>query len=206
MSVLLFLRTMLVDAIRDPQVRLLPMRVQYLMEKRQIHWEEAVEQLQKDPRFTQSSLPRNQQVHIFHSHVEQLRTKHRAALHTLFESYASSLAVPFSDLPLTSLLGSAPSTKMGLRADSLKHEFEVWQRERSTKAKTAFDEMLHENAFVEFWGRLGKIGGEGVEGGVKADDEDLPEDEGEGGGGRVDMKVLAKSVDLREMEKVLKVR
>lgn len=63
--------------------------------------------------------------------------------------------------------------------------------------------MLAENSFVEFWGRLGKLGGEGVDGGVKADD--LGEDEGEGGGGKVDMKALAKKVDLEEMEKVLRV-
>lgn len=65
--------------------------------------------------------------------------------------------------------------------------------------------MLHENSFVDFWGRLGKIGGEGVEGGVKRDDNG-DEDEGEAGGGNVDMKKLAKSVDITEMEKVLKVR
>lgn len=65
--------------------------------------------------------------------------------------------------------------------------------------------MLQENSFVEFWGRLGKIGGEGVEGGVKRDD-DGDEDAGEGGGGNVDMKKLAKSVDITEMVKVLKVR
>jgi hypothetical protein len=35
--------------------------------------------------------------------------------------------------------------------------------------------------------------------------EDLGEDEGEGGGGKVDMKALAKNVDLKEMERVLKV-
>lgn len=33
----------------------------------------------------------------------------------------------------------------------------------------------------------------------------MEDDEGEGGGGRVDMKVLAKNVDVQEMEKVLKV-
>lgn len=42
-----------------------------------------------------------------------------------------------------------------------------------------------------------------VDGGVKADETE--EDEGEGGGGKVDMKVLAKNVDVTEMEKVLKV-
>lgn len=69
--------------------------------------------------------------------------------------------------------------------------------------RRAFDAMLVENAFVEFWGRLGKIGGEGVDGGVAADD--IGEEEGEGGGGKVDMKALAKNVDLKEMERVLKV-
>lgn len=61
--------------------------------------------------------------------------------------------------------------------------------------------MLRENAFVEFWGRLGKIGGRGVDDGIKADD--LGED---ADGDRVDMKELAKHVDLKEMVKVLKVR
>ncbi|KAI0322431.1 hypothetical protein OF83DRAFT_1093237, partial [Amylostereum chailletii] len=78
-----------------------------------------------------------------------------------------------------------------------------WQRERAHDARQAFDEMLRENSFVEFWGKLGKIGGEGVDGGVKRDDT-IGEDDGEAGGGNVDMKVLAQSVDLRDMEKVLK--
>jgi heat shock protein 90kDa beta len=94
--------------------------------------------------------------------------------------------------------------KLGLDIDSLESEFEAWQRERTTTARADFDEMLKENAFMEFWGRLGKIGGEGVDGGVQADD--LGEDEGEGGGGKVDMKALAKSVDVSDMEKVIRVR
>ena len=87
----------------------------------------------------------------------------------------------------------------------LEGEFDKWQRTRTTEARKAFDDMLQENSFVEFWGRLGKLGGEGVEGGVKRD-EDEDDDAGEGGGGNVDMKKLAKSVDITEMVKVLKVR
>jgi len=64
--------------------------------------------------------------------------------------------------------------------------------------------MLAENSFVEFWGRLGKMGGEGVHGGIKADDQG--EGVGEGGGGTVDMKALAKNIDIHDMEKVIKVR
>ena len=82
----------------------------------------------------------------------------------------------------------------------------LWKRprERTSAARAAFDEMMGENAFVEFWGRLGKIGGEGTDGYVKADE--MPEGEGEFGGGTVDMKNLARNVDVREIVKVIKVR
>ena len=96
-----------------------------------------------------------------------------------------------------------PVTKLGLDINSLEDEYTRWQRDRNREAREAFDDMLHENAFVEFWGKLNKIGGEGADGGVKRDEMD--EDEGEAGGGNVDMKALAKSVDLSDMKKVLKV-
>jgi heat shock protein beta len=124
-------------------------------------------------------------------------------LYTLFASYTPTLATSFSTLPLSSLLVSLPVTKLGFDIKVLESEFDKWQRERTHEARKAFDEMLVENSFVEFWGRLGKLGGEGVDGGVKADE--IGDDEGEGGGGKVDMKVLAKSVDVGDMEKVLKV-
>ncbi|KAF9055246.1 HSP90-domain-containing protein [Hymenopellis radicata] len=179
-------KTLLTDAIREPQLT----------------WEDALPQLQTDPRFTNSILPLNQQLHLFHSHVSHLRERHIKGLYALFESYAPTLASKFDSLPLDSLLSSLPATKLGYDSRNVQQDFEKWQRERTTNARTAFDEMLTENAFVEFWGRLGKIGGEGVDGGVKADD--LGEGEGEGGGGTVDMKALAKNVDVGEMEKVLK--
>lgn len=87
----------------------------------------------------------------------------------------------------------------------MEDEFEGWQRERTREARVQFGEMLRENSFVQFWAGLGKMGGEGVEGGVKRDETGVGEDEGEAGGGNVDMKALAKSVDIREIEKVLKV-
>ncbi|KAF5370090.1 hypothetical protein D9758_001067 [Tetrapyrgos nigripes] len=163
-------KTLLTDAIRDPQ----------------ISWDAALPQLKTDPRFLNSPLP------------------HLSNLHALFESHAPSLATTFESLPLSSLLSALPVTKLGFDSDALESEFEKWQRERTQKARTAFDEMLSENSFVEFWGRLRKIGGEGVDGGVKADEEGLAEDEGEFSGGKVDMKSLAKSVDIQEMVKVLK--
>jgi heat shock protein beta len=169
----------------------------------QITWDAALPQLKTDPRLRNSPLPLNQQLHLFHAHVGHIRSKHINSLHALFESHAPSLAKTFDGLPLSSLLSSVPVTKLGFDVETLDHEFEKWQRERTHESRRAFDEMLTENSFVEFWGRLGKIGGEGVDGGVKADE--MEEDEGEGGGGKVDMKALAKNVDVGEVEKVLKV-
>ncbi|KXN90242.1 Endoplasmin [Leucoagaricus sp. SymC.cos] len=179
-------RSMLVDAIRDPQTT----------------WDDALPQLKIDPRFRNSPLLPNQQLRLFHSHVAYLRQKHMTNLQGLFQSYSPLLATSFNELPLDSLSKSLPVTKLGFGIHELEREYNKWQRERTTAARAAFDEMLTENSFVEFWGRLSKIGGDGVDGGVKADD--MGEDEGEGGGGKVDMKVLAKKIDLAEMDKVLR--
>lgn len=179
-------RTLLTDAIRDPQLT----------------WHAACQELQADPRFIHSVLSGDQQLRIFHAHMNQLRAKHLSNLHALFESHTPSLATVFSMLPVESLSRASPVTKLGLDVVDLEGEFEKWQRERTHEARKAFDDMLSENAFVDFWGRLGKLGGEGIDGGVKADD--LGEDEGEGFGGTVDMKALAKNVDLDDIVKVLK--
>lgn len=156
-------------------------------------------QLKIDPRFTNSQLPLNQQLHLFHAHTDQLKDKHLGNLYSLFLSHAPSLATPFTSLPVSSILSSLPATKLEYDIGKLEEVYQRWQRERTQDARRAFDEMLNENAFVEFWGRLGKIGGRGIDESIKADDigEDAEEN--------VDMKVLAKTVDLKEMVKVLKV-
>ncbi|TRM67559.1 hypothetical protein BD626DRAFT_479148 [Schizophyllum amplum] len=179
-------KVLLVDAIRDPQAT----------------WESSLLELQKDPRFTASPLPPNQQLHLFHAHMKHLRDRHYGSMHALFAAHAPSLATTFADLPVSMLAAAPPVTKLGLSLDALQDEFEKWQRERTNAARAAFDEMMGENAFVEFWGRLGKIGGESVNGYVKADD--MPEGEGEFGGGTVDMKSLAKNVDVQEIVRVIK--
>ncbi|KAJ7068255.1 Hsp90 protein-domain-containing protein [Mycena amicta] len=181
-------KTMLVDAVRDPQVT----------------WQAVVPLLAADPRFQHSRLPQVVQIGLFQAHIDHLRGRHMASLHALFEANAPKLNTTFDSLPLESLLAALPVTKLGLDVRSLEREFERWQRERATECRKAFDEMLAENSFVEFWGKLRKIGGQGVDGGVKADDEGKAEDEGEAGGGKIDMKKLASQVDVQEIEKVLK--
>ncbi|CAA7259746.1 unnamed protein product [Cyclocybe aegerita] len=176
--------TLLTDAIREPQMT----------------WEKAQPQLKTDPRFTNSPLPLNRQVHLFHEHIDRLRGKQIHSLHALFETHAPSLATNFNSLPLEALLSSSPVTRLDYNIDRLEDEFDKWQRERTSAARVAFDQMLSENSFVEFWGRLGKIGTEKLDGGLKIEDDDIGEGEEE----KVDMKVLAKNVDIGDMEKVLK--
>lgn len=143
-------------------------------------------------------------MHLFHTHVSHLRGKQLNNLHALFEAHAPSLATAFDSLPLETILSSASVTRLALKPEQVEAEFEKWQRERTNAARIAFDEMMSENSFVEFWGRLGKIGGQGVGDSLKLDGEDIGEagEEEE----KVDMKALAKTVDIKEMEKVLKVR
>lgn len=103
---------------------------------------------------------------------------------------------------------------------ALRQEFDKWQRERYTEARAAFDTMLSENAFVEFWGRVGKMGvvddeekqrlGKMVfsdetagSSAAAVDPEDMME-EGEGGGGKADLQALAKGVDVKEVMRVLR--
>lgn len=74
--------------------------------------------------------------------------------------------------------------------------------------------MMNENAFVQFWGGMRKAEGEGEEerrlrkggGGLGGNEEsDSEEEEGEEGGGKGDLMGMARKIDLREIEAVLKV-
>jgi hypothetical protein len=124
-----------------------------------------------------------------------------ASLYALFEANAPSLATQFDELPLQSILSSAPVVRLGFEPEQVKREFSNWQRDRTTHARKAFDEMLTENSFVEFWGRLGKMDENVLESYVKVEGDDI----GEVDDDKVDMKTLAKHINVGEMEKVLKV-
>jgi hypothetical protein len=97
----------------------------------------------------------------------------------------------------------------------LEQEFAGWQSDRYSTAREAFGAMLKENAFVEFWGRVGKMGvveaeekarlGKVVFGDEQGDNGADEMEEGEGGGGKADLKSLAKGIDVKEIERVLRV-
>ncbi|KZT41872.1 hypothetical protein SISSUDRAFT_981034 [Sistotremastrum suecicum HHB10207 ss-3] len=183
--------SLLVDAVREPLAT----------------WESELSHLNADPRFTTSRLPMNQRLHLFHQHISRLREKHLKNLHAIFSSHAPSLSTPFTALPLSSIQASLPAIKLDFqraaRRKALEDEFESWQRGRTLVARQEFNTMLAENSFLEFWGRANKMGGEGIDGGVPVDEEGGDEEEGEGGGGKADIKSLAKAIDVREVQRVL---
>lgn len=172
--------------------------------------------------------------------MQALRDRQLAALHALFEVHAPSLADKFDALPERSVRASAPATKLGMGlvdvgdddADQrsrreaedrdikaralLEDEFARWQRHRRQGAEQAFREMLSENAFVAFWGRIQKMASdkerkeqEREEEGrmhVDVDDEDLiGEDTGADGEERASLQKLAKGIHVEEIQRVLKV-
>jgi hypothetical protein len=163
-----------------------------------------VGQLKVDPRFVNSPLSHNQQVKLFHEHINHLRSKHLVALHQIFEEKAPSLASRFTALPVDEVYASPNVSRLGYDVRQLEDEFSRWQRTRNTEARQAFDEMLQENTFVEFWGRLSKMSDVKLDQGLQVANEDIGEDDEEGQN-KVDMKALAKTVDIGEMVKVLKV-
>lgn len=163
-----------------------------------------------------TNIQRNRLQHLFYAHLDHLKEKGKTSLASLFEAYAPELNIVWEDLPLDSrksLISSGPAKKLaGGEEDSsvVQHEFEKWQRERWSASRIAFDAMLHENAFIEFWGRVGKMGlQDDDEKGrlgrvVFADESGKAEGEGEGEGGTADLQSLAKSVDLKEIMRVLR--
>lgn len=175
----------------------------------QATWESALSELKTDPRFLLSALSNSQQQALFRKHISALRTKQLAALHALFAAHATGLQTRFSDLPTASIRTSFPAQKLGLdnNSDALRSEYEDWARARAIQAERDFQEMLYENAFVEFWGRVRKMQESG-DGGMKVEvnDEDLAgEERGDDDREQADLKTLARSVDVQEIERVLKV-
>ncbi|EJD38730.1 hypothetical protein AURDEDRAFT_146783 [Auricularia subglabra TFB-10046 SS5] len=156
-------------------------------------WDEALRQLESDPRFAATSnAPKRR---LFEAHVNRLREKHLRSLHALFEAHSPTLDAAY---PGESVQRSSPAEKLRFSGRDVHAEWTRWTRERQTKARAEFDEMLRENSFLEFWGRVRKLGGEGAAA-FGSDDEG----EGEEGGGTADLKALAKDIGLEAVVDVL---
>lgn len=191
---------LLVDAVRDPW----------------LPWEDAQGLLARP---TETTLDVARQHALFEEHMERLRSKRRDQLAKLFQKHAQDArGVPLLDrgaddiLPLVradeAYQQSALPRFVGEDAGvhrvpvpiSLESEFRAWDAWRQAQAREAFQRMLEENAFVDFWGRLRQAGGP----------RDAPTTIGDGDEEEDDATAslweMASQVDLDAMESVLQVR
>lgn len=194
----------------------------------QTNWSDSLHHLSTDPRYINSLLPIHVQQRLFNTHLDHLRQKHFSSLHSLFTAHSSTiqplglgLDKKFSSLNpefVKSFNSSLPVTKLQLSRSEIEREFDTWQTERYKTARREFEELLSENNFLEFWGKLGKsvIKSETVGRGaadigqneqkamqVKIGNEDLVGEEDEEASAK-DQREMAKNIDVTEVERVLK--
>ena len=144
---------------------------------------------------------------LFDEHMEHLRGKRRDLLAKLFAKHAQDALQTGSDVILprvradpayieSALPRFVGDTHQGQQHTTLEAEFDAWDQWRHAQARREFQDMLRENAFVDFWGRLQKRD-KGEADTVEADDED---DEGT----MVSLLDMASQLDIQAMESVLK--
>lgn len=201
-------RQLLLDAVRDPWLA----------------WDDAQRLLSRDERFAPHNmrdvLSDETKRAYFDEHLSRIQNKRRDQLARLFAKHTqdergmerlvadedSVLALvrhddEFDNAGLKRFVGEDAGVHK-VPTTTLSHEFQAWDAWRNAQARAEFTEMLKENAFVDFWGRLRK---EKEQHGDVPSDTAVPEDEDVDPEG-VSVLDMASHVDLAEMEAVLKVR
>ncbi|KAH9815375.1 hypothetical protein DFH28DRAFT_967705 [Melampsora americana] len=204
-------RSLLIDAVRDHDVT----------------WEETHRSLEKDPRFPQTkSLSLSNLKRIFSAHTASIYEKRLSALESFFQDQAPSLATPFSvvEKKLLTLIdeNSDDSGQSSLSPEQLliittvnrlidsknrtrglqtiERYYDDWKQKKETRAREEFEEMCGESAFIDFWCRMKKSGKEDEVGNKTIGDDGEEEEEDE----VVDLREMAKTIDLSEIEAVMK--
>lgn len=167
----------------------------------EVTWDEILPVLSQDRRFAHPALRDGDRQRLFEAHVARIRKHKSDALASLFAAH-SALDTPFeqvyeaiADDPLVQRLGLAPA--------ALEERFSVWRRARDAEARAEFYDLLRENNFVEFWGRMRNKVLDEAAASLK-EQEERDEGEGLGEGGAADITALAKQVDLGEIKTVLR--
>jgi len=187
---------LLVDAIRDPLVSM----------------SEAFYTLSSDGRFDAPGLRTADKEDLIQQHINSLNEKRLRELQGVFEKHAPALDVEVEvALPLIKdddeierrNLDKLKVLVSGQK--SMRDLFQEWRQESERNASLAFQEMLKENGFVSFWGRLRQeheqrqkatkdAGGVGGRQGEDEEDEDEP-----------DLLQMAGNVDMEEIHSILRV-
>jgi transcription elongation regulator 1 len=194
-------RQLLVDAIRDPLMTIT----------------DAFRTLSSDGRFDAPGLRAADKDNLIQQHIDHLNEKRLRELERVFERHASSLDVE-AEIALPLIRNDDEVERRQLDQlevlvsgrKSMKDLFLDWRDESERQASMAFQQMLKENAFVNFWGRLRQEHKQRQEAAEKGNGAG-----GAGGGGRQgedeededdpDLLQMAGNIDLEEIHSILRV-
>ncbi|UZJ54346.1 hypothetical protein CBS101457_003666 [Exobasidium rhododendri] len=186
---------LLVDAVRDPLFTI----------------GEAVTLLSSDGRFDAPGLRSVDKEDLIQQHINELNARRLRELHDIFQRHAPTLDVDAEvALPLVKdddemERRNLDQLKVLLSGQkSLKDLFLEWREECERQGSIAFQQMLKENAFVNFWGRLRQEhkqrqeANEDTKGasGRQGEDEEDEDDP--------DMLEMAGNIDLEEIHSILR--
>jgi transcription elongation regulator 1 len=157
-------------------------------------WEEVLPVLQQDHRYSHPALREGDKRRVFEGHIERIRETKADALSSLF-AQNSTLETEFGDI-YDKIAEDPLVQRLGLGAGALEERFNAWKRAREMAARAEFYELLRENNFVEFWGRMRNKVLDETATKVKQDEEDVEEG--------MDVTALAKQVDLAEIKSILR--
>jgi transcription elongation regulator 1 len=194
--------SLLVDQVKGHDVSSFSPFGRLLTDTLQVQWNDAVQYLQADPRFNHPSLNPHDKRRMFEAHLGQLGSKRSNDLDQLFKIHATTLATTYDEI-YPKIVDDFSVKRLGLQGQALEDRFKAWHRTRETDARRDFQEMLGENSFVEFWGRMRKKKLD--EAALKVEADEMDEGEGLGDGGAADLTALAKQIDLNEIKSVLRV-
>uniref|UniRef100_V5F252 WW domain-containing protein n=2 Tax=Kalmanozyma brasiliensis (strain GHG001) TaxID=1365824 RepID=V5F252_KALBG len=184
---LLSFRQLLLDAVHSPHVS----------------YHSAVPQLARDGRFDAPGLTDGDRERLFAEHQERLGEKEGDRIGLVFARYAKTLDTHRDDVLAQTVedeaLAHPPLNVYRENRGLLETAYDRWNASRQADAEKSFKEMLHESAFVDFWGRLKKQAST-MEPSANPKEEGEEDDEGEG----TTLVDMARKVDLREIESVLR--
>lgn len=157
-------------------------------------WEEVLPVLQQDRRYANPALREGDKRRVFEGHIERIRETKADALSSLFAQH-STLETDFAGI-YEKVAEDPLVQRLGLGVGALEERFDAWKRARETAARAEFYDLLRENNFVEFWGRMrNKVLDEAATK-VKQDEDEVEEG--------MDVTALAKQVDLAEVKSILR--
>ena len=165
-------------------------------------WPEASRFLASDPRFSHPSLSPFDRQRLFSDHINRISSKRSNALHQLFETHSPSLETTYEAV-YAHVIDDSLVRRLQLSPEVLEHRYDEWKASRFATARGEFDQMLGDNAFVDFWSKMRKKTLD--ESAAKVKEDEMDDGEGLGEGGDADMIAMSKHINLEEIKSVLRV-